>query len=209
MNRRSDRPLTPSTGARLGRRVAALLLVLGPVVALALPVSPAMAADCAGATVPQLAKHATGVFRGQVTAVGKPVTRQGKRVKFVKVTVARVFKGSDSPTTMRIRTTATQPVRKGDYFVFVTKAAKQWQLVCGGAVRATPSVVGQAQAALGNGTAIAPKPPTPPVTSSPLELQPTEQHAPKRFRQMAAPGAALVLIGLLGLMLVRRQRREG
>ena len=73
---------------------------------------------------------------------------------------------------------------------------------CGGTVTATPERVGKLETIEGEGRVVAPPPP-PEATMTRLEDSP-----PLGFARMAAPGVAAVLLGALGLFVVRRLARR-
>ena len=72
---------------------------------------------------------------------------------------------------------------------------------CGGTSVANPTKVAKVEGLLGEGTSV--EPPPPPTAQRTL----VEESPPAGFARAAAPGAAIAIISLLGLVVVRRLAR--
>ena len=180
--------------ALLRRVVPALLLAGGGVVAVGATGAPALACPKDTAGLEQHALRAGDVFTGTVDQR----RRQGKQVVYT-VSVDRVYKGRLDATRATV-TTSSSPracgvpdLKQGGDYVFFTDA----DLVAGassGTAAATDKLVSRLHKLLGNG-----RPATPPqpetATLTVVSGEPTS------LQRVAAPGAALVLAGLLGLLL--------
>lgn len=90
------------------------------------------------------------------------------------------------------------------YVVFATGASRLQSKLCSGTSRATPAYVADVERVLGPGTAI-PKPPPPGQDPPKPEYTRVGDADPPEFTRLAAPGGAMVLLGLLGLILFRKR----
>lgn len=178
------------------RRLLALALTSGALVATA--AAPASAAcENPGATLDQQTIRADAVFTGTVSA-----RSTAARSVTYEVDVELVHKG-DIGEEASVRTPSgpkacgVPDLQDGqDYVWFVSNDGDT--LVAtrdGGTTRATPAHVGAVEDLLGAGTS--PTPPEPVDATFTLVAD-----EPASVSRLAAPGAALVIVGVLGLLLV-------
>jgi hypothetical protein len=187
---------------RAVRLAAALLLVcLGLVFTVSVPAS----ADCT-CKQPQLDRQvakADLVFIGTVDRV----EAQGNGFLY-EITASRAYQGTPDRETQVLSAGGRDACGLGElavgtsYVFFATGTETPYAAdACGGTSVANPTKVDKVEALLGEGTAV--EPPPPPTA----QLTQVEDAAPAGFARAAAPGAAAVLIGLLGLLVVRRLAR--
>jgi hypothetical protein len=162
--------------------------------------APAFACKCQAADADRQTRRSDVVFVGTVDKV----TKQGKTYQY-DVTATHTYKGTvDRETTV---TSAAQAaacglgeLKVGKDYVFLARGAAPPYAAssCEGSGPANADRVTQLETLLGAGTAIEePAPPTATRTR-------VEESAPGPFARLAAPGGALVLFGLLGLLVVGR-----
>lgn len=187
---------------RAVRLAAALLLAcLGLVVTASVPAS----ADCTckqGQLDKQVAR-ADLVFVGTIIRV----EAQGNGYAY-DITASRTYQGTPERETQVLSAGGRDACGLGElgvgrsYVFFATGTETPYAAdACGGTSVANPTKVDKVEALLGVGTAV--EPPPPPTAQRTL----VEDAAPAGFARAAAPGAAAVLIGLLGLLVVRRLDR--
>lgn len=187
----------------LGLVIAALLALSSLVLAVA---APAVACSCKINNVEQGTTRADAVFVARIDSVAKT-----EDTFEYAVTATHAYKGTVEHETTVI---ANQPksdcslgelVTGTDYVFLVVGAAAPYTVIsttCGATGTASDNRVADVEAVLGAGTAIEePAPPAPTMTK-------VEQSAPTPAGRLAAPGAAMVLVGLLGLFVVRRLARR-
>ena len=210
-------PVSKPGPRALSRLLPAVLLLLAAVLA----ASPAAAQDqpsVAEPDVESLARTANGVFSGTVTASETlPQAGAGGGQLFTHtVRVGLVYKGdlaahlTDGDVQVETTTVgacALGRVPTGRPYVFFVRAADGVLSAskCGGTQPKRATLVEELEALYGDGERPASELATTEATIEPV----AGMEDPPSFTRTAAPGAALVLIGLLGLFVVRRLARRG
>lgn len=200
----------------LARRglVAAVLGLLLAGLGLVLTQAPAFACTCVRDGLAAQAERADVVLSGTLTEVrresGGDRPRLG-RLTYV-VDVDRAYQGAVTRETVRITSSANAAAcglgkletdRRYVFFATARGSALSTNR-CSGTGPATSALVDRVRALLGAGRAIgvtAPEP-DPPVATT------VDDSPPPEFGRTAAPGAALAIIGLLGLLVVGRRARH-
>jgi hypothetical protein len=173
--------------------LAVVLLVCCGVVATGAPASACPRTDTSPAS---LSKNADAVFTGTVA----DRTRQGPGIRYT-VHVQRVYKGdvgeqAQLSTPRSPRTCGEPDLQQGqDYVLFVTRDGDGFRIGQNGAAVATDAKVAKVERLLGKGTS-----PTPPEPVQATFTMVADE--PTSLTRLAAPGVALVIVGLLGLLLV-------
>jgi hypothetical protein len=170
--------------------------------------------ECAGVTQVEAAESADVVFTGTVTSRERS-KGPGAREFAHEVEVELVFKGPISTETVPVVTRDPRrtipgvgPLEEGEkYLVFgrVVEAEGSPVIVaggCSGTTVADADSVTRVEGLLGAG-----RPPVPPAAPE-ATFDRVDGAEPDSFTRTAAPGLALVLIGLLGLVVVRRLNRR-
>lgn len=189
--------------------LASLALLAGVPSAAAAPAAPA-ALRCAAQTIDEHADNADLVAVGSVVAaVGQQAsvapgqkTAPPTEPTIWTVALERVFAGRPDADIIEV---AVPPVTDvvalregGAYVLFLARDSRGWAVrPCSGSAPATPALTERVAQALGEGTE---------TEKEQVTAQRTvvEQEEPTTLVRLAAPGGALVLVGLLGLVLVGR-----
>ena len=190
--------------ADLRRPFAALLL--GAVVA----ALPGAAHAATQKSVRQDAAAADVVFRGKVTAVEKATGKPGHQMRDYVVQADRVYQGSTATTTVRVTTRtggsscALPKLATGSSYIFFV--VEQDSLLktdrCQGTSAATAKLTRLVVKQLGDG-----KLPQTPAVENPTFTR-VSGATPSAVTRLAAPGAAMLLVSLLGLLVVGRLGRR-
>jgi hypothetical protein len=187
---------------------AALALVVGAGAGLNGATAPALAAPgCASTTLAQDIGKADVVFRGVVTKVRPVRVAGGERTRSYTVRADRVYKSSlvtqKVTVTATVGTACSLPVlSRGKHYIFLARERGAQLLAGQGTARARQALTNHVVDRLGNG--VVPRVP-PPATA---EFTRVADASPPSLSRLLAPGAALVIISLLGLLVLGRVGRR-
>jgi len=194
------------TTTLLGALLAAIAVLGLGVAADARPAQTAVP-TCVPITVRDSTTNAMAVFSGTVTDVQRSARPDGLAgaIYTQTVTVDMVYRGKVTTETVTVQTDRNRAdcslgaLAVGtDYMFFVTGTGQPWVAAGSSGTRvSSETVVSQVVRLLGDGA-----PPIEPAPES-AEFTPVDSAEPQTLSRAAAPGAALVLVGLLGLVVVR------
>ena len=188
------------------RRLLIALLLACPAVVLS-PVTADAACSCQAGNVRQSAAAADVVFSGALTRQ----TLDSEQATY-EVAAERLYKGSVTTADVEVVSPRDgcglgrlQVERR--YVFFVTESGAEFMTnQCSGTTLANEQAVASVQRVLGAGQDLTTPPPPEPEAAEFTKVADAE---PETLSRLAAPGAALVIVGLLGLLLVGRlSRRE-
>lgn len=203
------------TAARTRGLLAAVLVAAVAACALVLAPTAAQAARCScqgRQTLEQQARAADVVFSGVLVRSHRGTSGAAQDPATIyEVRGEQLYQGTLSSNTVAV----VSPQGDCDlrdlradrsYVFFVTEEGPELRADrCGGTAPADPKYVGQVEDLLGAGTSIGPAPPT---ENPPPTFTPVAGGEPETLTRMVAPGIALVIVGLLGLVVVRRASRD-
>jgi hypothetical protein len=181
-----------------------LVLVVVGLTAVVVGDAPAHAAcTCERPPLAQQVNAADGVFSGTVAMASGPTTSGKRQIMSYDVKVDRVYKGDITSQTVTVKSDA-DPSRCGltgvtaeSRYLFFVRVNEPNLLAnrCGGTGPAKNSKTQRVEAILGPGST-----PIPPMPEE-AEFTRVADAEPPPLTRLAAPGAAMVVVGLLGLMI--------
>ncbi len=189
----------------LAAATTAVALLAVPLVAA--PATASAAPDCPTPTLDQAIARAHVVFRGEVKHV-RGVQGAGKhRTRTYRVVSDRVYKSSlvqpSVVVTARVGTPCALPtLSQGKRYIFFVTERGARLMATSSTARATPKLTRQVVNRLGSGAQPEPAPP------AAAELTTVAHADPPALSRLLAPGAALLIISLLGLLVVGRLGRR-
>jgi hypothetical protein len=193
------------------RRLLIALLLACPAIVLS-QMSAHAACSCKPGNVQQSAQRADAVFSGILQNQSNgPTGADGARETTYEIAAETAYKG-DIRTADVVVTSPKNACALGKlvadrkYVFFVTMDGAAFTTDrCGGTAPANATLVRKVERVLGTGSQLGAPPP--PVAEA-AEFTKVEDAEPESLTRLAAPGAALVIIGLLGLIFVRLRSRS-
>jgi hypothetical protein len=186
--------------------LVAACLGAATVVVLASPGSARAPRKCPDTTVDQNIGHADVVFRGQVTKAPTQTSGQQATITY-KVRADRVYKASlvtdNVVVTARVGTRCALPqLKKGNRYIFFVTEHGSRLVATSGTAPATPTLTRQVTKRLGNGEEPTQTPP------AAVEFTSVSGATPPTLSRLLAPGAALLIVSVLGLLFLGRRARR-
>ena len=159
---------------------------------------------CKDLSLPQKVNNAGAIFSGTLTMASGPTTTGNRQTMSYDVKVDRVYKGDITSPRVTVKSDASEAscgltgMTADTRYLFFARVADAdlFANSCGGTGPATSALTQRIVALLGPGST--PIPPTPEEATF-TEVADAE---PYPLTRLVAPGAAMVLVGLLGLMLL-------
>lgn len=167
--------------------------------------SPAHACKCAGGSVERDANRADAVFTGVLLDRSSSGGDDAYRVQ-----AETLFKGNVSRDRVRVISAQDSCGLRGleadrSYVFFVAvDGADLTTDQCAGTARASQRLLQEVEDVLGAGTDLTPQEAPEPEETTFTRVEDAE---PEELTRLAAPGLALVLLGVLGLLVVRRRSK--
>ncbi len=192
------------------RRFLIALLLACPVVVLGS--APSHACTCKSTEVSQQVEAADAVFSGVLVDVTDRTTgKRDRKVTDYEIEADVVYKGDLTAPEVEVRSSGDTcalgklPVQRRYLFFVSTSDSGLLTDLCSGTDRTSRQLTMQVEDILGEGTDLSPRQQPVPVV---VEFTRVADAEPETLTRLAAPGAALVLLGLLGLFVVRRATRR-
>ncbi len=190
---------------RVRSLLVALLLACPGVV---LAQGPAHACKCTDLSVRDSVKRADAVFSGVLVDSSTARDDRKRPRTTYRIDAETLYKG-DLPGSRVLVMSTGGSCSLGDLpsdrrFVFFVseRGADLSTNQCSGTGRAKGALLEKVEKVAGPGTDVRPSPPSQPAEP---EFTPVDDGEPEELTRLAAPGLALTLVGLLGLLVVRRR----